>query len=168
MNLEIWCSICLEFWLLWGFFWMGDVIQKLSIFKMGFFNISTCICLSNVGYIWCECELNIYIQYFWMKCTFVYQKLRILRIVFTLILVNVGSHVFSRSVNDILNDDRSWYFIDHTVQWVPLTILMTWYDWVLLTILTPRYDWVLLTILAILFQQIIFLVPKTVKINEIK
>jgi hypothetical protein len=34
--------------------------------------------------------------------------------------------------------------------------------------LTPRYDWVLLTILAILFQQIISLVPITVKINEIK
>jgi len=32
-------------------------------------------------------------------------------------------------------------------------------------ILTPRNDWVLLTIL---FQQIISLVPKTVKINEIK
>jgi hypothetical protein len=35
----------------------------------------------------------------------------------------------------------------YTVQWVPLTILMTLYDWVLLTILT------------ILFQQIISLVP---------
>ena len=56
----------------------------------------------------------------------------------------------------------------YTVQWVPLTILITRYDWVLLTILMPRYDWVLLTILAILFQQIISLVPKTVKINEIK
>ena len=44
----------------------------------------------------------------------------------------------------------------YTVQWVHLTILMT------------RYDWVLLTILAILFQQITSLVPKSVKINEIK
>jgi hypothetical protein len=56
----------------------------------------------------------------------------------------------------------------YTVQRVPLTILMTRYDWVLLTILTRRYDWVFLTILAILFQQIISLEPKTVKINEIK
>jgi hypothetical protein len=38
----------------------------------------------------------------------------------------------------------------YTVQWVPLTILMTRYDWVLLTILTPQYDWVLLTILEAL------------------
>ena len=28
----------------------------------------------------------------------------------------------------------------YTVQWVPLTILITRYDWVLLTILMPRYD----------------------------
>ena len=64
--------------------------------------------------------------------------------------------------NDIPNDDTSRDFIDHTVH---STILMTRYDWMLLTILMPRYDWVLLTILAILFQQIISLVPKTVKSN---
>jgi hypothetical protein len=72
--------------------------------------------------------------------------------------------IYHLECNDIPNDDTSQYFIDHTVQG-PLTILMTRYDWVLLMILMPRYDWMLLTILAILFQQIISLVSKPVKIK---
>ena len=77
---------------------------------------------------------------------------------------NIGILQFSHSRVCNRSVTIYWMTIHHgillttryTVQWVPLTILMT------------RYDWVLLTILAILFQQIISLVPITVKINEIK